>query len=113
MENELMEYKSAINDIKKIISSGMETTYNAAGRAMVHTYWNVGKRIAEQELQGADRAEYGKSLISELALELTKEYGKSYSKRNLNYFKKFYQYFPDEKIVNACVHNYKKPYESI
>lgn len=33
------------------------------------------------------------------------EYGKSYSKRNLQYFRKFYLAFPDEQIVNACVHN--------
>ena len=40
-----------------------------------------------------------------MAAELTKEYGESYSKRNLQYFRKFYQYFPDFEIVNACVHN--------
>ena len=28
-----------------------------------------------------------------------------YSKRNLHYYIKFYQCFPDEQIVNACVHN--------
>ena len=36
---------------------------------------------------------------------LLKEYGKSYSKRNLQYFRKFYQCFPDIEIVNSCVHN--------
>ena len=40
-----------------------------------------------------------------LAKKLTKEYGKSYSKRNLQYFRKFYLYFPDEEIVNTCVRN--------
>jgi hypothetical protein len=35
--------------------------------------------------------------------DLTKEFGNNYSKRNLHYYIKFYQYFPDEKIVNACV----------
>lgn len=69
------------------------------------TYWHVGRRIVEQEQNGNDRAEYGKRLISVLAEELSKEYGKSYSKRNLQYFRKFYLYFPDEQIVNACVHN--------
>ncbi len=39
------------------------------------------------------------------AMVLTKEYGKSYSKRNLQYFRKFYQCFPDIEIVNSCVHN--------
>ena len=72
---------------------------------MLFTYWNIGKRIVEQELRGGERAEYGSGLISALAEELTKEFGKNYSKRNLHYYIKFYQYFPDEQIVNACVHN--------
>ena len=50
-------------------------------------------------------AKYGQALIGALADELTKEYGKSFSKRNLQYFRKFYLAFPDEQIVNACVHN--------
>ena len=44
-------------------------------------------------------------LISALAEDLTKEFGKNYSKRNLHYYIKFYQCFPDNQIVNACVHN--------
>ena len=44
-------------------------------------------------------------MMDALAAELTKEYGKSYSKRNLQYFRKFYQCFPDVEIVNSCVHN--------
>lgn len=44
-------------------------------------------------------------MLDVLAAELTKEYGKSYSKRNLQYFRIFYQCFPDEEIVNTRVHN--------
>lgn len=40
-----------------------------------------------------------------MAEDLTKEFGKNYSKRNLHYYIKFYQCFSDEQIVNACVHN--------
>ncbi len=40
-----------------------------------------------------------------LAEELTKEFGKNFSRRNLFYYRKFYEYFPDREIVNACVHN--------
>lgn len=105
MENDLTAYQSLITDIKDIISSGRKNAYNAASKAMVMTYWHIGKRIIEQEQNGKERAEYGKALIETLADELTKEYGTSYSKRNLQYFKKFYLAFPDEQIVNACVHN--------
>ena len=105
MANELTIYQSVIDDVKGIISSGMESAYNATSRAMVLTYWNVGRRIVEQEQNGNQRAEYGTAMMDALAAELTKEYGKSYSKRNLQYFRKFYQCFPDIEIVNSCVHN--------
>ena len=105
MEYNLAEYQSVVTDVKNIILSGQKEAYNAASKAMVLTYWNVGKRIVEQEQAGNTRAEYGKALIEVLAKELTSIYGNNYSKRNLQYFRKFYLYFPDEEIVNACVHN--------
>ena len=105
MENYLTPYESVIAEIKSIISSGQEAAYSASSKAMLLTYWNIGKRIVEQELGGSERAEYGRGLISALAEDLTKEFGKNYSKRNLHYYIKFYQCFTDEQIVNACVHN--------
>lgn len=105
MANDIVYYQDVITDIKGIISSGREVAYNAANKAMVLTYWHVGKRIVEQEQAGKERAKYGQALIEALADELTKEYGKSFSKRNLQYFRKFYLAFPDEQIVNTCVHN--------
>ena len=100
-----MNYQAIITDIKDIISSGQKIAYNATNKAMILTYWHVRKRIVEQEQNGNERAQYGQALIDALADELTKEYGKSFSKRNLQYFRKFYIAFPDERIVNACVHN--------
>ena len=100
MENNLTEYQSVITDVKNIIASGQKKAYNAASKAMVLTYWNVGKRIVEQEQAGNARAEYGKALVEVLSKELAREYGNSYSKRNLQYFRKFYLYFPNEENLN-------------
>lgn len=105
VKNKITIYQSMITDIKQIILSGQKYAYYAANEAVVRTYWHVGKRIVEQEQNGEARAEYGSGLIEKLAEELTKEYGKNYSKRNLQYFRKFYLAFPDEEIVNTCVHN--------
>lgn len=71
-------YAAIITDIKDIISSGQKIAYNATNKAMILTYWHVGKRIVEQEQNGNERAQYGQALIDALA---------------------------DERIVNACVHN--------
>jgi len=62
------------DDVKDIISSSMESAYNATSCAMVLTYWNVGRRIVEQEQDGNQRAEYGTAMMDALAAELTKEY---------------------------------------
>lgn len=104
-ETGVVEYQAALEDIKQIITSEQKYAYQAANKAMVFTYWQIGKRIVEQEQKGEERATYGKALLDTLSAELTREYGKSYSKRNLQYFRKFYFAFPDEQIVNTCVHN--------
>ena len=99
------EYKSALMDIKNIIFQGRKASYGAVNKAMILTYWHIGKRIVEQEQAGNKRADYGKHLILALADSLTKEFGQSYSNRNLDYYRKFYVLFPDLQIVNARVHN--------
>lgn len=76
MASDIDNYQKVITDIKGIILSGREVAYNATNKAMVLTYWHVGKRIVEQEQAGNERAKYGQALIEVLADELTKEYGK-------------------------------------
>ena len=105
MDSNLIPYQLVISDIKKLITSGQNVAYNAVNRAMIMTYWNVGKRIVEEEQSGAERAEYGKRLISILSDELTKEFGSNYSGRSLRYYRKFYLCFPDFEIWNTRVPN--------
>ena len=52
-----------------------------------------------------NRAEYGKKLTRVLAEQLSKEFGNTYSQRNLEYYRKFYLVFNDIEILNACVQN--------
>ena len=105
MDSNLIPYQPVISDIKNLITVGQNIAYNAANRAMIMTYWNIGKRIVEEEQSGAERAEYGKRLIPVLSAELTKEFGNSYSSRNLHYYRKFYHCFPDSEILNTRVQN--------
>lgn len=46
--------------------------------------------IVEQEQEGQQKAEYGKELLKHLSEELTKEFGKGYSHRNLEYLRKLH-----------------------
>ena len=79
MKRELnLNYQNVILDVKHIILKGRDKAYQAASKTMVLTYWNIGRRIVEDEQHGQNRAEYGKQLIQVLAEELTQEFGKDF-----------------------------------
>lgn len=92
-------------DINSIIKTGLQHAYAAAGQIALTTYWNVGRRIVEEEQHGEIRAQYGSKIISGLAEKLTEIYGNNYNKRNLQHYRKFYLLFPDFEKVYELVHN--------
>lgn len=50
---------NVVDDIKQIINNGRATAYAAVNSTMISTYWNIGRRIVEEEQHGKERAEYG------------------------------------------------------
>lgn len=57
---------------------------------MTQTYWDIGKRIIEEEQDGESRAKYGKALLKNLSLELANNFGKGFSVDNLENMRNFY-----------------------
>ena len=98
-------FEVLIADVRQIIENGRKQAYNAVEQAGITTFWNVGRRIVVELQHGEARAEYGTHLIKNLAEAIVPLYGNTYSKRNLDYYKKFYLTFPDFEIVNTRVHN--------
>ena len=84
-----------LKDMCGIIESSQKAAYQAVNTALVQRNWLIGYRIAEEELQGENRAEYGASVIKKLAKELTAEYGKGFTKTNLYHFYSFYKAYPE------------------
>ena len=97
--------KVLFRDVCSIIEQGRQQAYANVSQIAIATYWNVGRRIVEEEQRGQKRASYGTRLMKNLSDGLIPIYGRSYSKRNLDYYKKFYLLFPDPEKVNTCVHN--------
>ena len=89
---------NVVEDIKRIINNGRAAAYAAVNSTMITTYWNIGRRIVEEEQQGKERAEYGKNLINALADELTNEFGNGFSARYLRAFRQFYLVVPNYEI---------------
>lgn len=94
-----------VAEIKSILEEARSKSYAAISSLMTNAYWYIGRRIVEQEQQGADRAEYGKQLMETLSAELTKEYGKGYSVSYLRTFRQFYLEFPDYQIQQTRLVN--------
>ena len=57
-------------------------------------YWQLGKRIFEEEQQGKERADYGTYLIKNLAKQLLPEYGSGLGQRQLERARAFYRLYP-------------------
>ena len=90
---------NVLEDICSIIESARNYAYQSVNIALVERNWLIGYRIAEEELKGSNRADYGIEIINKLSKELKNQYGKGFESRNLYYFLKFYKMFP--KILNS------------
>ena len=88
-----------LEDAKYIVETSQKIAYQAVNVTLVQRNWLLGKRIVEEELKNATRAEYGTEIIKKLSKELTANYGKGFDRSNLYHFYRFYKTFP--KIVDT------------
>jgi len=82
------------NEISSLIQQARSNVVQSVNWTMVITYWEIGKRIIEEEQKGEGRAEYGKYLIKTLSEKLTQEFGKGFTETNLRYMRQFFKAFP-------------------
>ena len=54
---------NVLNDICSIINSARDYAYQSINIALVERNWLIGYRIAEEELKGENRANYGTEII--------------------------------------------------
>ncbi|HXN48354.1 MAG TPA: DUF1016 N-terminal domain-containing protein [Bryobacteraceae bacterium] len=62
--------------IRQLIAGAQATVARGVNLVQVHTNFEIGRRIVEEELRGQDRADYGEEVIRALAERLTAEFGK-------------------------------------
>lgn len=89
---------SLYQEVRQIIDSARSNAVRSVDFCRVQMYWNIGRRIVEEEQQGKERADYGAYLLKNLAKALEPEYGSGFSYRQLNFCRQFYRTYP---IMNS------------
>jgi len=85
--------RGMVDELRKLIRTARRTASTTVNALQVLTNFEIGRRIVEQEQKGKARADYGKALLKELSERLTDEFGKGFSERNLQLFRRFYTEF--------------------
>ncbi len=68
--------------LRELIAQGRQRALRAVDAVQVQTCWEIGRHIVEFEQGGEHRAAYGKKLLSSLAEDLTREFGKGFDASN-------------------------------
>ena len=76
---------------------------------MTAGYWLIGHRIVEFEQSGEERAEYGTALLERLASDLTRRFGRGFSRQNLQHIHMFYLAYPPDQIRQTLSGNLPQP----
>ena len=94
-------YQAVYGDVSKIIDAARESAARSVNAAMTAAYWLIGRRIVEFEQSGEERAEYGAALIERLAEDLTVQFGRGFSLRNIYNMRLFYLAHPTDRILQT------------
>jgi hypothetical protein len=89
-----------VKDLRDLIDNARRRVAVTVNAEISMLYWQVGNRINKEILKG-DRAEYGKQVLEDLSVELTKVYGRGWTYRQLCYCLTFVEVFPDSAIMNT------------
>ena len=88
-------FPTILKEIKAIVSKARYNAFRTVNAEMLNAYYDIGKKIVEEEQNGEKRAEYGEKLIEKLSSELIKEFGKGFSTTALKNMRIFYTIYKD------------------
>jgi predicted nuclease of restriction endonuclease-like (RecB) superfamily len=90
-----------VQDAKQIIEAARKNAVRSVDFCRVQMYWNLGKRIFEEEQHGKKRADYGAYIVKSLAEKLETEYGSGFSERQIKFCRQFYRTYPIGNAVRS------------
>lgn len=99
--SDLIHTNFMMNEIRELLLNARQRVTVQVNTELLSTYWNVGKIIVEYEQKNKDRADYGKQTLKQLSKELTAEFGKGFSRSNLQNMRAFYLAYPICQTVSG------------
>jgi len=87
------------HQVAELLQYARRQVLRTVNSTMTYTYFEIGRMIVEEEQNGKDRAAYGKQVLKGLSEQLTSEFGKGFSVRNLEFIRKFYLIYSNSSTL--------------
>ena len=88
MSNEILS--PLVGEIRNILDTARRNVAREVNNELIRSYWKIGEIIVRYEQNDSIRAEYGEQTLKQLSKELTAEFGKGFSRSNLQNMRAFY-----------------------
>jgi predicted nuclease of restriction endonuclease-like (RecB) superfamily len=95
------DFTPLLGTLRQLIADSRQQVLRAVDVVQVQTYWHIGRHIVEFEQGGAQRAAYGRGLLTQLGRALTAEFGRGFEERNLRNMRAFYAAFPNRNALRS------------
>ena len=108
---EIDKTEQLYSNIKNLLLNAKKQVLTTVNSVMTLTYYEIGRQIVEEEQNGKNRASYGKELIKNLSVKLTKEFGKGFGDRNIELMRKFYLVFSNDEKTKSLISESINPFQ--
>ena len=88
MDNKII--KPLVGEIRNILDTARRNIAREVNNELIVSYWKIGEIIIRYEQNDSIRAEYGVQTLKQLSKTLTAEFGKGFSRSNLQNMRSFY-----------------------
>ena len=97
----LADYADMRGGIVTVVQAARVAVARNVNALMTASYWEIGHRIVEAEQNGQRRAGYGEQLVERLAVDLTSQFGRGFSRQNLQQMRLFYLAWPIRQTLSG------------
>ncbi|MEM8528458.1 MAG: DUF1016 N-terminal domain-containing protein [Bacteroidota bacterium] len=96
-----------LQKIRSLIQEARQRVVQQINYTMVYTYYEIGRQIVEEEQGGKERAAYAKEVLKQLSEQLSKEFGRGFSKSNLEQMRQLYLVYSKSQTVSGELPDFK------